>query len=237
MANTYTVYMHVTPNNKYYVGITKQQVTERWKNRLGYTSQKLFWRAIQKYGWDNIEHIIIAEHLNHDDACRLEVELIAKYQSNNPKYGYNRTSGGDGTCNFSHPNPHDDEWRRKVGNANRGKKRTEEAKQKMRNAKLGTHWSDERRKQYSKSQKERGFKPSKKCHEVCSEVRRIPIIVYDLKGNFIGEYKTLSEAAKNLNVSIATLSLNLSGKTKSKSFIVKKGRKENENIKSNSSND
>ena len=49
----YTVYVHITPNNKYYVGITKQNVQNRWKNSLGYKSQRLFWRAIQKYGWDS----------------------------------------------------------------------------------------------------------------------------------------------------------------------------------------
>lgn len=223
--HNYTVYMHITPSNKYYVGITKQKLNSRWKNRLGYQSQFLFWRAIQKYGWDNIEHIIVAENLSHDDACKLEVSLIAKYQSNNPKYGYNRTSGGDGTCNFSHPNPHDENWRKKVGDANRGKKRTDEAKQKMRMAKLGTHWSEERCKKYSESQKERGFAPSEKCHIASSEKRRIPIKIYALDGNFIGEYRTLSEASEKLNVSIATLSKNISGKAKSKFFIVEKGEK------------
>lgn len=230
MENTYTVYMHVTPNNKYYVGITKQQVNERWKNRLGYASQKLFWRAIQKYGWDNIEHIIIAEHLNHDDACKLEVELIAKYQSNNPKYGYNRTSGGDGTCTFSHPNPHDAEWRRKVGDANRGKKRTKEAKQKMRNAKLGTHWSDERRKQYSEAQKAKGFKPSKKCIDASHRIRVKPIYQYDLEGNLVATYTSMTDAANKLGVSIAYISLRCNNKQKAQktnfklnNFIFKKG--------------
>ena len=212
---TYTVYMHITPNNKYYVGITKQKLNDRWKNKLGYQTQFLFWRAIQKYGWDNIEHIIVAENLTHDEACELEIALIAKYKSNNPKYGYNRTSGGDGTCNFSHPNPHDAEWRRKVGNANRGKKRTEEAKQKMRDAKLGTHWSEERRKQYSKSQKERGFKPSKQCLEASHKARVKPICQYDLDGNLIATYKSMTDAAEKLGVSIAYISLRCNNKQKS----------------------
>ena len=224
---TYTVYMHKTPNNKYYVGITKQSVECRWKNSLGYASQKLFWRAIQKYGWENIEHIIVAENLSHDDACKMEIELIAKYQSNNPKYGYNRTSGGDGTCDFSHKNPHDENWRRKVSLAKMGHKVSDEAKQKMRDAKLGTHWSEERRLAYSKSQKEIGFKPSQKCRKACIEARRIPITVYDLNNNLIGTYKTLTEAADKLNMSISYFSMLVSGKRQSKQYIIKKEEKTN----------
>lgn len=35
--NNYTVYMHVNKaNNKTYVGITSQNVQERWQNGLGY---------------------------------------------------------------------------------------------------------------------------------------------------------------------------------------------------------
>lgn len=214
---SYTVYMHILPNNKRYIGITKQTLEERFKNSLGYETQKLFWRAIQKYGWDNIQHIIIAEGLSHDDACDLEVKYIAKYKTNNPKYGYNRTSGGDGTCDFSHKNPHDAEWKRKVSLANTGKKRTEEAKQKMREAKLGKHWSDERRKQYSENQKQRGFKPSENCHIASSEKRRIELEVYDGE-NLIGIYRTMSDAAKAIKMSTSYISICLSGKIKNSKY-------------------
>lgn len=213
----YTVYMHILPNNKRYVGITKQTLEERFKNSLGYETQKLFWRAIKKYGWDNIQHIIIADGLSHDEACDLEIKYIAKYKTNNPKYGYNRTSGGDGTCNFSHKNPHDDEWRKKVSIANTGKKRTDEAKQKMRDAKLGTHWSEDRRKQYSIQQKERGFKPSKQCLLASNEKRRIELDIYENE-NLIGTYRTMSDAAKAINMSVSYISICLSGKIKNPKY-------------------
>lgn len=94
--DNFTVYIHRTPNDKVYVGITQKKLVARWgKDGSGYKTQQLFWRAIQKYGWENIQHEIIAENLSKEDACQLEIDLIAKYKSNNPDYGYNISFGGD----------------------------------------------------------------------------------------------------------------------------------------------
>ena len=93
----YVVYIHKFPNNKVYVGITGNRYPKkRWSCGNGYKTQQLMWRAIQKYGWDNIEHEIVAKNLTHEDACRLEIKLIKQYKSNNSDYGYNVSSGGDG---------------------------------------------------------------------------------------------------------------------------------------------
>ena len=95
--NPYTVYMHTTPNGKKYIGITSNDVLRRWgANGIGYTKQ-LFGRAIRKYGWDNIKHEILYTDLTREEAKAIEIELIAKYQTNNPKFGYNQTVGGDNT--------------------------------------------------------------------------------------------------------------------------------------------
>ena len=51
--NNYTVYMHISPSNKRYIGITSKSVNKRWNNGLGYIKNDHFWRAIQKYGWNN----------------------------------------------------------------------------------------------------------------------------------------------------------------------------------------
>lgn len=93
--NNWTVYIHISPSNKKYVGITSRPVEERWKNGLGYIKNDHFYRAILKYGWDNFQHIIIANHLSKKDACNLEIELIKKYNSNDYNYGYNISSGGE----------------------------------------------------------------------------------------------------------------------------------------------
>lgn len=91
----YFVYRHVVPNGKMYIGITSKACPElRWGvGGSAYSkSNKYFWSAIQKYGWDNIQHIIVAHNLTVDQACRIEAYLIQKYDTF--MHGYNQTSGG-----------------------------------------------------------------------------------------------------------------------------------------------
>lgn len=96
MQENFTVYIHITPNNKRYIGITSRTVQKRWLNGRGYKNNVYFYKAIQKYGWDNIKHIIIKQNLNKQEAVFLEQQLIESYKSNNPQFGYNITKGGFG---------------------------------------------------------------------------------------------------------------------------------------------
>ena len=74
--NKWTVYMHINKlNNKKYVGITSRNPNERWgKNGNRYKSSPHFYSAIQKYGWDNFEHIILKDNLTSEEADKLEIE-------------------------------------------------------------------------------------------------------------------------------------------------------------------
>lgn len=88
--------MHTSPNNKKYIGITSQSPERRWrKNGEGYKEHLYFWRAIQKYGWDNFKHDILYADLTKEEAEQKEVELIAYYNSNNIDFGYNMSVGGE----------------------------------------------------------------------------------------------------------------------------------------------
>lgn len=51
-------------------------------------------RAILKYGWDNIEHKILYLELSKEEAERIEIELISKYNTTNRANGYNIEAGG-----------------------------------------------------------------------------------------------------------------------------------------------
>ena len=93
--NNYIVYKHQTPSGKVYIGITRQDPKDRWKGGWGYYKSVAFYRAILKYGWDNIEHEILAKGLNEEEACGIEQYFIAMYDSANPEYGYNLTHGGE----------------------------------------------------------------------------------------------------------------------------------------------
>ena len=92
----YCIYRHIAPNNKSYIGMTKQEPERRWQNGEGYNTQRLFYNAIEKYGWENFSHEILEENLTHDEACDRERYYISYFKSNIRKYGYNITSGGDG---------------------------------------------------------------------------------------------------------------------------------------------
>ena len=91
----YCVYKHTSPSGKVYIGITKYNPTKRWRNGKGYHENSYFWRAICKYGWDAFTHEIVASLLSREEAAAMEVDLIAKYKSNDPEHGYNITAGGE----------------------------------------------------------------------------------------------------------------------------------------------
>lgn len=91
----YTVYKHTSPSGKSYIGITSMNPKARWKNGKGYGNNKYFTHAIEKYGWDNFTHEIIAEGLTKEEAQKMEVELIKKYDTFDSEHGYNLTSGGE----------------------------------------------------------------------------------------------------------------------------------------------
>lgn len=128
----YTVYMHVNKiNNKKYIGITKTSVNKRWGcDGRGYRSDKqsVFCRALQKYGWDNFEHVILYENLSQDEACNMEIKLIKEYKTQDSNFGYNVQPGGqlgnDGVV-FS------EESKKKMSEAHKGKKLTDEHKKKI----------------------------------------------------------------------------------------------------------
>lgn len=101
---SYWVYVHTCPNGKRYVGCTTQAKPERrWGKRgEGYKDQ-LFGKAVRKYGWSSITHEVF-EVDSAEEMYRKEVELISFYHSNDPRYGYNNSVGGEKSslgCRYS----------------------------------------------------------------------------------------------------------------------------------------
>lgn len=94
---SHVVYAHKNKvNQKQYIGITKNKPEHRWgAEGHGYVKCPYFWNAIQKWGWENFEHEIIAKGLTVKEAIDMEIELIAKLKTTNPKFGYNTSRGGD----------------------------------------------------------------------------------------------------------------------------------------------
>lgn len=95
----WTVYMHICKENgKKYIGITSRTpyFTRFNGDGSGYKTSVKFWNAIQKYGWENFEHVVLAENQTKEEAHRLEREYIKKYQTQDERYGYNIKEGGQG---------------------------------------------------------------------------------------------------------------------------------------------
>lgn len=128
----YTVYVHTNKiNSKKYVGLTSlQPPTKRWQNGKGYKMQPKFFRAIEKYGWDNFEHTIVAQHLSAESASLLEKQLISEYDS--IKKGYNADCGGITTC-------HSQETKNKIANANRRRTITPQMRKNMSEGQKGNN--------------------------------------------------------------------------------------------------
>lgn len=143
--NNYTVYMHVLPktfsgkeNNMIYIGITRVKPIQRWANGNGYVYNKRFFNAIKKYGWKNFNHIILDKDLSEQNAKEKEIELIAKFNSTDRRFGYNVSPGGD-ICSK--------ETAKKISLAQLGEKNhmygkhfkfTEERKRKISESKIGS---------------------------------------------------------------------------------------------------
>lgn len=90
------VYLHILKSdNRAYCGITKQDVRQRWGYGRGYKGCPYFYRAIQKYGWDNFAHIILYTVDTRKEAIALEKQIICGWRLTEESHGFNIQRGGD----------------------------------------------------------------------------------------------------------------------------------------------
>lgn len=85
----YYIYIHTCPNYWTYVGMS-QQPKQRWNKGEGYKENKDFYDAIQKFGWNNIKHEIVAETNYKWIAQKIERTLITHFK--NKKRSFNETN-------------------------------------------------------------------------------------------------------------------------------------------------
>lgn len=205
----YKVYRHICPNGKMYIGISSQKnIQRRWQSGYGYHNNVLFFRAIKKYGWENIAHEILYEGLTKSEAERKEIELISKLKTNMPQFGYNIDNGGN--CFGSHSN----ETKRKISEAQmgeknhnygkpsplKGKKHTPEHIEKNRLAHIGqpSFWKG---KKLPPEMVEKLKRPKSELHKQhLSEARSIPVVCVETgewfpSGKAAGDAKGISRGS------------------------------------------
>lgn len=66
-------------------------------------------KAITKYGWDNIEHKVLIDNLAKEQASEVEQQLIEYYKSIGKSY--NITNGGEGTLGYKHTDSYKEKMR------------------------------------------------------------------------------------------------------------------------------
>lgn len=154
----YTVYRHISPSGKMYVGITSMNPSKRWGCGNGYKNNDYFYRAIKKYGWDNFKHEILLSNLSKEEADFAEKVMIQTWRLTDRDKGYNIHSGG-----IKHYK-HSKETREKMSKAATGRTMSEEAKAKMsayRKGKTtwmkGKHHTIESKKKMSEAAKRRTY--------------------------------------------------------------------------------
>ncbi len=219
MPKGYSVYKHVSPNGKIYIGITEGVVEKRWKAGRGYQYNTHFYNAIQKYGWDNFEHEILFTNLTAEEAAKKEIELIEFYHSDDRSKGYNISPGGnlisesskdlirqsraenklnDKQSKRAKEYWDDPEWRESTIKSMRGKKRTEEQKEhyKVGRAKQPPMSEESRRKIREKLSTKKGENSIRK--KTVLQIEPVTMKV-------VKKYPTAREAAAAVGASINSI--------------------------------
>lgn len=193
MNNTYCVYIHICPNDKKYVGITKKNINERWKYGHGYKDCTLFQKAIDKYGWKNIEHKVLYQNLSKDVAEEIEIKMISELKLLDRNYGYNLKPGG------------------------RTSPLTEEIKLKISKSAKGKIISKEQIEKRRKTMELNGIpnRPTDYAVKKSALLRRKNISMLNQNGVFISNFESLTQAVLFTGIAKTNISACLHGKRKS----------------------
>lgn len=136
---SYCIYTHTNKTNgKIYVGQTCDKDGRFYDGK--YKSCVLFYRALQKYGGlkNGFATTILEDDLTKEEADEREIFYINKYQSTNPKFGYNICDGGSGVRTA-----HTEEWKENHSKRMSG----------ANNPNYGKHWDENHKKILSEKHK------------------------------------------------------------------------------------
>lgn len=139
-------------NSKVYIGLTKNGFKQRYSGSIKATHNKHLQHSIEKYGIENFEIIEEFDFADNEQELKeKEKYYIQFFKSNDPKYGYNKTSGGE------HPVPNE-QAKKKMSDAKKGKTYGEKTKQLWSeqrtgqgNPNFGKRWDDEHKQKIAAS--------------------------------------------------------------------------------------
>jgi hypothetical protein len=223
------VYRHIRldTNIPFYVGLGVKE-TDRYRRAHSKSDRNKHWRNIvNKAGYD-VE--IIMEGLTFEEACAKEIEFIALYGRADLGKGplINLTDGGEGTKGWS------PEYRERFSNLHKGRKLSDEHRAKLKEARKRQVCTEEtrmKRRELAKHRpitkemrekmaaKLRGRPMPQWQREILSKAamgKKVPwcykpIWQFNLAGEFVAEFESISAAAKSLGLITANIGKVLSG--------------------------
>lgn len=126
------------------------------------------------------------------------------------------------------PNPHTKEHIEKIAAANRGKKRTAEQIERMKKNRKPFKQSEESKRKISETCKQINtaqYFNKPEIREKMLQKRRIGVELYDDAGNTTIQFKSMTDCAKYLNVSIALINKVLNGKCVKNKYNIRRIKK------------
>lgn len=202
----FIVYMHENKiNHKKYIGITCQKPFQRWRGGKGYKIGA-FKNAIDKYGWDNFNHVVLYEHLTKEEACLKEQELIKQYNTMDNNYGYNLCEGGNLTLGYHHTKDSKLKMSESKKGMYNGKNNPMYGKSGILAPMYGKHLTEEHKRKISEAKKGKANYHTKTLYKKVDQ--------YDLNGNFIKTWESISSIEKELNIKGTHISRVCRGKRK-----------------------
>jgi len=200
--DTYCIYVHINKiNGKMYVGQTCRRPESRWgRDGSGYREHPYFYNAINKYGWDNFEHEVVASNLTKEEADNFEKLLIAKLNLLNPNRGYNLQEGGSN----GRPSEIAIQKMREANSGENhpmyGKHLPESTRKKISEAKTG-----EKNNFYGKHHSAESKQKMREANSGSQNVKSKKVFQYNLQGDFIKEWDSMTDIAKFYNVGRTTV--------------------------------
>lgn len=190
--NIYKVYKYTNlVNGKIYIGQTIESLEMRaGHNGYKYRKCTYFYNAIKKYGWDKFTVEILQDNLTREQANEFEIKYIKLFNSQDPNIGYNISDGGNTNSvlrkkvyQYTLNGKFVKEWE-SLSEANRYYN-TNSIEVINKRSSAGYQWKYEKFEQILPISNPNNTGKHKKVYK------------YDLDGNFICEYDSISEAARD----------------------------------------
>ncbi len=210
-------------NNSLYIGQTiRSDINCRWREHKLCKKDSIgnyLYNAYNKYGIDNFEYKLICVCFN-EDCNKFEQEYIKKYNTIYPN-GYNLQSGGGNHTLTKEVKQLISEKNKGKVSSNKGKKISEEQKQKLSQSLINWHLNNKIT--TSSETKDKIRESLKKYYNSNNNKRCIKVEQYDLNNNYIKTFNSINSAAKEVGITQMMINRASSNEQKYSQYKTAKG--------------